>query len=111
MWSIVEELGGPPRPADWNTESVAAFADVASEARATIEERILARWTETRTGRRLLDALAARVFSATWVIPDTIMPALLAHLEPAVGAALGDLERPITTDVAFVLTVARLPGP
>jgi hypothetical protein len=57
----------------------------------------------------MLDALANRVFSASWDIPDDVMAALVARLTPAVAAITGDLDRPIERDVAFTLTIARLP--
>jgi ubiquinone/menaquinone biosynthesis C-methylase UbiE len=107
-WRIVEDVGGPARPAmDWNAAAVAAFADVASERRTTIDERVVARWTERGTGRQLLDAFAARTYSRTWAIPDEMMSAVLGRLEPALRDAVGDLERPVESEASFVLTIAR----
>jgi hypothetical protein len=84
VWRIAGELGVPAKPlADWNAVTAAAFATVAAESRASVEERTIARWTEPSSGRRLLDAFAARTYSSTWAIPDALMPVIVARLAPA----------------------------
>jgi len=109
VWTTLAEIGGPERPADPHAAASAAFEAVAVESRARVDTRILARWTEHATGRRVLDDLAARVYSSTWAIPDAVMTPLLARLELRLEALLGDLDRPYAADVAFALVVARLP--
>jgi SAM-dependent methyltransferase len=110
VWRIAGELGAPSKPlADWNAVTAAAFAAVAAESGASVEQRTIAHWTEPSTGRRLLDAFAARTYSSTWAIPDALMPAIVARLAPALRTLLGDLDRPIDGDVSFVLAAGRLP--
>ena len=109
VWHTVEELGGPRRPADWNALATAALTAVAGERGAVLDERVVARWTERATGRRLLDDLEHRVYSSTWAISDALMSTLLATLAPRAAALFGDLDRPAETEVSFSLVVARLP--
>jgi hypothetical protein len=110
VWRIAGELGAPSKPlADWNAVTAAAFAAVAAESGASVEQRTIAHWTEPSTGRRLLDAFAARTYSSTWAIPDALMPVIVARLAPALRTLLGDLDRPIEGDVSFVLAAGRLP--
>lgn len=105
----VAEVSRRPRHVDWNASAKAAFGTAAASLGAVPREETVARWTETSSGRAMLDALANRVFSASWDIPDDVMAALVARLTPAVAAITGDLDRPIERDVAFTLTIARLP--
>jgi SAM-dependent methyltransferase len=110
LWRVVAELGGPtPSATDWHAAGETAFATAAREVGAAVDECVLARWTEMASGRRLLDDLAARTYSSMWAIPDALMAPLLARLEPALRALVGDLDRPIETDATFVLVAAHLP--
>jgi ubiquinone/menaquinone biosynthesis C-methylase UbiE len=106
--AVAGELGGgavDARP--WNEGPNAAFARFADEARAIHEEHVLARWSERTTGEDLLAALAGRLFSSTWSIPDRVMPELLARIRPRAAALLGGLDRAVVTDATFTLVVAR----
>jgi SAM-dependent methyltransferase len=110
VWRTVAELGGPPFPREeWNAAARAAFATGAALFGAEPYDETVARWTETTSGRRILDDLAGRIYSSTWAIADDVMPALLARLEPEVAALAGGLDQPIESAVAFTLTIARVP--
>jgi len=84
----------------------AAFAAAAREAGVESRETVVARWPVRMTGRRLLDSIAGKVWSSTWDIPDAVMPPLVARLTPAVVDLVGDLDRPLEHDAAFLLTIA-----
>jgi hypothetical protein len=61
------------------------------------------------TGRRLLDSISGKIWSTTWDIPDAVMPELVAQLTPAVVDLVGDLDRQLEHDAAFLLTIAPCP--
>jgi hypothetical protein len=106
--AVASELGGATVAGrSWNDGPNAAFAGFADEARAIHEEHVLARWSERTTGEDLLTALAGRLFSSTWSIPDRVMPELLARIRPRAAALLGGLDRAVVTDATFTLVVAR----
>lgn len=105
----VAEVSGRSPHVDWNVIAKASFGTAAAALGAVPQEETVARWTEKSTGRSMLDALANRVFSSSWEIPEDVMAPLVARLTPEVAAITGDLDRPIERDVAFTLTIARLP--
>jgi hypothetical protein len=83
-----------------------AFASDARDAGVETREMVVARWPVRMTGRRLLDSVASKVWSSTWDIPDAVMPELLRRLTPSVVDLVGDLDRPLVHEAAFLLTVA-----
>jgi SAM-dependent methyltransferase len=107
---VMGQVGGTLPATDRWPEVGAVFAAGVAAAGATCEERVLARWTESTTGRRILDAIAGRVYSNTWAIPDDALPALLERLAPELDALLGGLDTAIETAASFSLTIARLPA-
>jgi SAM-dependent methyltransferase len=107
---VMREVGGTLPAGERWPEVGAVFAAAVAAAGATCEERVLARWTEPTTGRRVLEAIAGRVYSHTWAIPDDALPALLERLAPQVDALLGGLDTPVETTASFSLTIARLPA-
>ncbi len=86
-----------------------AFAEDAAHAGVAVEEVVLARWPVQMIGRRLLGDIAGKVWSTTWVIPDAVLPELIRRLTPELEALVGDLDRPLEREAAFLLSVARCP--
>jgi ubiquinone/menaquinone biosynthesis C-methylase UbiE len=107
---IVRELIGLDLSGAWNVKADGAFAEIARDLGARVEETVLARWMEQTTGRQLIDALRRRLFSSTWAIPDEVMPELLERLTPRVEEMLGGLDRSVENEANFTLVSARLPG-
>jgi SAM-dependent methyltransferase len=110
LGEVTADAGGAQPAGDRWPNVAAVFAAAVAAAGATCEERVLARWTERTTGRRVLDAIAGRVYSNTWAIPDDALPALLERFAPKVDALLGGLDAPVETAASFSLTIARLPA-
>lgn len=109
--ALAGEIAGAPL--EWGSphgRAGRAFAGVARAAGARVAQSTLARWSERFTGRQFLDALARRVYSNSWEIPDEVLPELLRRLAPRVEALFGGLDREVASQVAFTLAEARLPG-
>jgi len=95
---------------DWHRAANRAFSDHVRDVCAPVSETTLARWTEGGTGREFLAAIAGRIFSSTWAIPETAMPELLRQLTPWTEDFLGSLDRPIESAASFTLLTAQLPA-
>jgi SAM-dependent methyltransferase len=95
---------------DWHREADRAFAEHGSASGARMAETVLARWQERTTGREVLGALAGRVYSSTWAIPEAVMPELLRQLTPWTEAQLGGLDQVIENEATITLVMAHLPG-
>jgi SAM-dependent methyltransferase len=74
---VAGEVGGTLGVGERWPEVGAVFAASVAEAGATCEERVLARWTQRTTGRRVLEDIGGRVYSNTWAIPDDMMTGLI----------------------------------
>jgi len=108
---LAREIGGVSLGAsDWHREANRSFAEHARAIGARTSDTLLARWREQSTAREVLDALAGRVYSSTWVISDAVMPELLRRLTPWAEAQLGSLDRPVENEISFSLMVAHLPS-
>lgn len=94
---------------DWHRAANRAFTEHVHDIGAPLSETTLARWSERGTGREFLAAVAGRIFSSTWAIPETAMPELLQRLTPWTEDFLGGLDRPIESAASFTLLAARLP--
>jgi ubiquinone/menaquinone biosynthesis C-methylase UbiE len=86
-----------------------AFAVAAREADVEPREIVVTRWPIRTTGRQLLDSISGKIWSSTWDIPDAVMPEVVARLTPEVIDLVGDLDRPLVHDAAFLLTIAPCP--
>ncbi len=110
MREELETLGQQPPPADGAHDAArSAFAAFADEVGSPIEETVLARWTERRTRRELLDGVAGRLYSNTWSIPDAVMPELARRLERRLSALPGGLDAEIESAASFGIACVRLP--
>ena len=108
---MAQELAGADLGwTDVHTRADRAFAEHGAAVGARMEEKLVARWPQRTSGRAALEALAGRVYSNTWVIPDAVMPELLRQLTPWFEALLGGLDRPIENEAKITLVTARLPG-
>ena len=85
------------------------FDGVLVEAGATLEQVTLARWTGRGRGRRMLERLARKDYSSSWMIPDEALPEVLRRVTPELEALYGGLDREQEWERALVVTVARLP--
>lgn len=105
-----ELLGRPPETRAPHERAAAGFDALGRALGGTPEVTELARWREATTAREALDALARRLYSDTWDIPEAVMPALLARLGPEAEAMSGGLDVLLVSGVAFEMGVLRLPG-
>jgi len=107
MREIAVELAGiDDDPRGPRERASSAFAAAAEDACVATSEVVVARWPVRMTGRALLDSVAGKVWSSTWIIPDAVMPELLRRLTPWVADLVGDLDRPLVHDRVFLLTIA-----
>jgi SAM-dependent methyltransferase len=104
------ELAGVEPPPDRHALAREAFRANAAELGTEVFSRTLASWQESRSARELLDALAGRLYSSTWDIPDAVLPELVRRLTPRVEELFGGLDRPSVTGVSFALDACRV-GP
>lgn len=104
------DLTGVEPPPDRHALARDAFRANATELGAEVVSRTLASWQESRTARELLDALAGRLYSSTWDIPEAVLPELVRRLTPRAEELFGGLDQPITSDVTFALDACRI-GP
>jgi len=104
---VVAEISGL-KLEGWGPHERAGEAFAADARAVGIEpvESLLVRWEERTTGRRVLEHVAARVWSSTWDIPDAIMTEVLRRLEPRIEALVGDLDRPLVSEATFTLMAA-----
>jgi SAM-dependent methyltransferase len=86
------------------------FARLLTEAGATLDEITLARWNGRGRGRTMLDRLARKDYSSSWLIPDEALPRVLERVTPELEALYGGLDREFEWGRAFGVTIARLPG-
>jgi SAM-dependent methyltransferase len=94
----------------WNRHELAvqAFQRVLAEAGAEAEGRTLARWNGQTSGRKILERLARRDYSASWQIPEDAVPAIVERVTPELESLLGGLDREVEYERTFSATIARL---
>ena len=71
--------------------------------------RIVATWTEQRTSRQSLEALAERLYSFTWQVPEALFRCSMDELYRWALAHYPDLDRPHPLRWRFILRASRLP--
>ena len=109
MRGLTGELVGLSFPTrDWNVAATADFRAVAESLGAKLSSSVLATWEESTTARQVIEALAGRVYSSSWSIPDALMPELLRQVSPRIEQLFGGLDRVVSSPGRFTLDVARL---
>jgi ubiquinone/menaquinone biosynthesis C-methylase UbiE len=77
---------------------------------ATLAEIDVTRYPNPLAPRKVIDAIAARVYSDTWDIPDDILEATLSELREWAAREYGDIDQVVQQERRFVLDVARFQG-
>ena len=75
-----------------------------------MEQVTLARWTGRGQGRRMLERLARKDYSSSWLIPDEALPGVISRVTPELEVLYGGLDREQEWERALTVTVARLRG-
>ncbi len=108
---IVQEITGADISNDHaHDRAHVEFERVLREVGAKIDDATLVRWKGRGTGRRMLERLARKDYSGSWVIPDEALPQVVERVTPELQRLYGDLDRELEWERSFAATVARLPG-
>ena len=59
------------------------------------------RWNDSVQPARVLDGLAARMVSETWLIPDDVLAQIIPRLRSFAQATIGDLTREVMQEERF----------
>lgn len=70
----------------------------------TTEPLVAARWTRMVSPAEVIAGMAARVDSETWVMPEDLLVAAVAHVQAWAEERWGDLSQPQEVEHRFVLT-------
>lgn len=92
------------RPGLWKFEDAAPLFEAAG---ARGEKIVAAEWVTSRAPRQALDDLERRHFSATWMAPDEVFPAILAEVRRWALAEFGDLDAAADEPRKFIWMVWR----
>jgi ubiquinone/menaquinone biosynthesis C-methylase UbiE len=103
-----EVTGIEVAPVHWNVATMKAVRAVAAELGSEVTERVIATYEESTTGREVLAALAGRVYSSTWTIPEEAMPEIVRRVTPEVEEILAGLDRPSPNTATITLAVCRV---
>lgn len=95
---------------DHHDRAVEAFGRLLAEAGAFQEHVALAEWTDLERGSRFLERLERRDFSASWRIPEAVMPGLIERVAPQITTLYGGLDIDHEQPRSFSATVGRLPA-
>jgi len=80
------------------------------DAGARIERVTLATWRGAQTGRRMIERLARKDYSSSWLIPDEVLPRVIERVTPQLDELYGGLDRVVEGERAFSVLVGWLPG-
>lgn len=89
-------------------DGIEAFGMVAREQGAGVERINVARWQSSTTAARMLERLARKDFSSSWLIPDEALPGIIEAVRPRVEGLFGGPEREVSFERSFSIDVARL---
>ena len=107
----VEEIAGVPIPTrDAHDEARATTERVLRDLGASVSTTIVANWPERARGRTMLERLARKDYSSSWLIPDAALPAVIERVTPQLDALYDGLDREIEWIRTFQLLSGRLPG-
>ncbi len=104
-WSQVEARGVHVR-----RPGIQSREDLLDELRAlgaTLTEVEAARYPAPFAPREVIEAIAARVFSDTWDIPDEVLEATLPELREWAAREYGDVDQKVQQERRFILDVTR----
>ena len=105
--AIVGELGG-------NTERPGTRIAQAEPLLVSLfgppHQVTMASWVRHESLRERLDLLAARTSSDTWELPDALLRESLARAEAWAQETFGDLDKPHSTEVHFVMMLYGSPS-
>jgi ubiquinone/menaquinone biosynthesis C-methylase UbiE len=90
-------------------DGIEAFGAITRQHGATIERINVARWQSSTTAARMLQRLARKDFSSSWLIPDEALPGVIEAVRPRVERLFGGPEREVSFERSFSIDVARLP--
>jgi len=76
---------------------------------AAVNTTTVASWPERARGRTMLDRLARKDYSSSWLIPDAVLPAVIERVTPQLDALYGGLDREIEWMRTFQVLSGRLP--
>lgn len=107
-WSRVEVRGFSRRRP--GVQSREELLDELRALGATLAEIDVTRYSNPLAPRKVIEAIAARVYSDTWDIPDDILEATLSELREWAAREYGDVDRVVQQERRFVLDVARFQG-
>ncbi len=104
-WSRVEARGvNRRRPGIQNREEL---LDELRAMGATLVEVEATRYHTPLAPREVIEAIAARVFSDTWDIPEDILEATLRELREWAAGEYDDVDQAVQQERRFILDVAR----
>jgi hypothetical protein len=74
---------------------------------ARVEEKEIAHGADPTTPREVIEALADRILSDTWAVPDDILGTSIRETREWAEREFGDLDRTINEEYWIVLDIAR----
>ena len=89
--------------------AAASFEELLREAGAEIQDVSVTRWKVHGRGRTMLDRLARKDYSSSWLIPDDALAGVIERVTPELESLYGGLDREFEWERDFRVTVARLP--
>jgi SAM-dependent methyltransferase len=90
-------------------DGIEAFGRIGRQHGAAIERITVARWQSSTSAARMLERLARKDFSSSWLIPDESLPGVIDVVRPQVERLFGGPEREVAFERSFSIDVARLP--
>ncbi len=94
----------------WRRPGAQDDEEVLAEVRkmgAQIETIVVSQWTGSDTPQKEIDAIAARVTSDTWSVPDDVLAETVAELRAWASTQYPDLDAPIAIERRFIFDVIR----
>ena len=104
QWHTLVEARGHT----WRRPGAQDDEEVLAEVRkmgVQVEQIVVSQWTGSDTPQKEIDAIAARVTSDTWSVPDTVLAETVAGLRAWAATQYPDLNAPITLERRFIFDV------
>lgn len=96
--------------ADWRRPGIQTREELVDELRmmgAQVDELTITTFYTTLTPQSVVDGIASRVFSDTWMVPDNVFAATIVELREWAAANYPDMTTPRREEGRFLLDVAR----